>query len=213
MNLQIPFFNPKHLSLNAIEQKFNYIQNWNTIDKINWSDYSYCPQVRFKIFHTNKQIVLKFHVVEDSIRAVNNTFNSPVFQDSCCEFFIGMDDINYYNFEFNCIGAVLAGYGADRQKRNYLDTKYLDNILVYTSIEKHPFELKIEKTEWWLIAVIPISVFHYNSFSNFSEIIAKGNFYKCGDKTMPVHYVSWSEINLPKPDFHCPEFFGNITFE
>ncbi|WP_262895053.1 carbohydrate-binding family 9-like protein, partial [Parabacteroides distasonis] len=24
------------------------------------------------------------------------------------------------------------------------------------------------------------------------------------------HFVSWSPIDLPEPNFHCPEFFGEI---
>jgi hypothetical protein len=37
------------------------------------------------------------------------------------------------------------------------------------------------------------------------------NFYKCGDKCMHPHYLSWSPIGLPEPNFHCPEFFGKIN--
>jgi hypothetical protein len=38
----------------------------------------------------------------------------------------------------------------------------------------------------------------------------RGNFYKCGDKTIHPHYGCWSPIELPKPDFHCSDFFGEI---
>ena len=34
------------------------------------------------------------------------------------------------------------------------------------------------------------------------------NFYKCGDDTPQPHFISWSPIDLPKPDFHAPQFFG-----
>ena len=47
--------------------------------------------------------------------------------------------------------------------------------------------------------------------SNLPEKIL-GNFYKCADETMNPHFVSWSPIDLPEPNFHCPEFFGNIHF-
>ena len=39
----------------------------------------------------------------------------------------------------------------------------------------------------------------------------RANFYKCADKTKRPHFVSWRPIDLPKPDFHCPQFFGEIT--
>jgi hypothetical protein len=40
----------------------------------------------------------------------------------------------------------------------------------------------------------------------------RGNFYKCADDTEMPHFVSWSPIHLPTPNFHCPDFFGEIYF-
>ena len=37
-----------------------------------------------------------------------------------------------------------------------------------------------------------------------------GNFYKCGDATLLPHYLSWSQIDTEQPDFHRPEFFGEL---
>ena len=34
-----------------------------------------------------------------------------------------------------------------------------------------------------------------------------GNFYTCADDPEAPHFVRWSPINLPTPNFHCPEFF------
>ena len=38
-------------------------------------------------------------------------------------------------------------------------------------------------------------------------------FYKCGDKLQTPHFLSWNPIDLPKPDFHCPAFFGLLQFD
>ena len=38
----------------------------------------------------------------------------------------------------------------------------------------------------------------------------KANFYKCGDLTAHTHFLSWSPIDAPKPDFHRPDFFGTL---
>jgi hypothetical protein len=40
----------------------------------------------------------------------------------------------------------------------------------------------------------------------------RANFYKCGDKTKRAHFLSWNPIDIAKPDFHRPDFFGEITF-
>ncbi len=41
---------------------------------------------------------------------------------------------------------------------------------------------------------------------------AAANFYKCGDETAVPHYGAWSPIDTPQPDFHRPEFFGEVVF-
>ena len=41
----------------------------------------------------------------------------------------------------------------------------------------------------------------------------RANFYKCGDLLQTPHFLSWAPIDLPQPKFHCPEFFGEVTFE
>jgi hypothetical protein len=47
---------------------------------------------------------------------------------------------------------------------------------------------------------------------NLPETI-RANFYKCGDLTAHPHFLSWNPIDLPKPDFHRPEFFGTLTLK
>ena len=38
----------------------------------------------------------------------------------------------------------------------------------------------------------------------------RANFYKCGDCTAHPHFLSWSPIDTPNPDFHRPDFFGEL---
>ena len=42
--------------------------------------------------------------------------------------------------------------------------------------------------------------------------IMRGNFYKCGDLTQREHYLSWNRVACAEPDFHRPEFFGELEF-
>ena len=39
------------------------------------------------------------------------------------------------------------------------------------------------------------------------------NMYKCGNKTVNKHYLSWTQIDIDAPNFHRPDFFGTISFE
>ena len=36
---------------------------------------------------------------------------------------------------------------------------------------------------------------------------------KCGDDTAVPHFLSWNPIGAPRPNFHTPEYFGEIHFE
>ena len=39
------------------------------------------------------------------------------------------------------------------------------------------------------------------------------NFYKCGDKTDTPHFLSWNPVEVASPDFHRPEFFGELILK
>jgi hypothetical protein len=54
--------------------------------------------------------------------------------------------------------------------------------------------------------VIPFEAFGYTE----KPSSLRANLYKCGDECDLPHYISWSPIDLPSPDFHCPDFFGKI---
>ncbi|MCK4879544.1 MAG: hypothetical protein KAS82_02750 [Bacteroidales bacterium] len=58
----------------------------HTISNQNWVE---APQVNvaFSIKHDGSSIYLYYQVEEPQVRAVNTGFNSPVWEDSCVEFF------------------------------------------------------------------------------------------------------------------------------
>jgi len=39
------------------------------------------------------------------------------------------------------------------------------------------------------------------------------NFYKCADDTSHPHWLTWSPVDLPEPNFHHPQSFGILQFE
>jgi hypothetical protein len=60
---------------------------------------------------------------------------------------------------------------------------------------------------------IPYSTFFLHDIKTLEGQTIRANFYKCGDKLQSPHYLSWNPISLPKPNFHCPDFFGILHFE
>jgi vancomycin resistance protein YoaR len=40
----------------------------------------------------------------------------------------------------------------------------------------------------------------------------KANFYKIAENSTNPHYITWSEVENDKPNFHLPQFFGTLVF-
>lgn len=189
-----------------------------------------------------------FRVKERSVRAVNVELNSPVYQDSCVEIFLsstrdnktekkeGEDEEDYFNFEFNCIGALLAAKGPSRHQRVALGSSVVEAVKVWTSLPSNkPFEERIAEQleekeeakkgtalfEWWLSFLIPWPVIEVNPGDILQRtkeegeqqeggkeaVLLKGNCYKCGDKLSKPHWVTLFPIVTARPDFHRPESF------
>lgn len=83
----------------------------------------------------------------------------------------------------------------------------------WTSLDKAPFEERMGECGWQLALCIPKEAFFRHQLKGFKGMTAHANFYKCGDLQHTPHFLSWNKIDLPKPCFHCPEFFGKIMFE
>jgi len=178
----------------------------------NWVE---APRVKvgFSVRHDGSSIYLYYQVEEPQVRAVNTGYNSPVWEDSCVEFFIafGGDD-GYYNFEINAIGTVLGAFGKDRNKRLHLPDSFLSRIETTPSLGRDPIESINKLMTWEMQLEIPISTFHFSKIESLSGIDAHANFYKCGDKLEKPHFLSWKPVLCSKPDFHTPRYFGQLSF-
>lgn len=185
----------------------------HSIEVINWEEFDYKPKVEFRIGHTDDEIWLKYYISEKYIRAMEAKTNGSVHYDSCVEFFISFDHLNYYNFEFNCIGTKLVAYGSERNDRINIDPKVLEVIRINSSLGDQPFAEKEGQFKWELIVIIPVSCFIYSNLKTLDEVKATANFYKCGDATSVPHFLSWNPVHTEHPDYHRPEFFGQLYFE
>ena len=78
------------------------------------------------------------------------------------------------------------------------------------TFERKAFEEKDGVFVWEVEEKIPLDLIFRGKKPVFPQKL-RANFYKCADKTKRPHYLSWQPIDLLKPDFHCPQFFGEIT--
>jgi Carbohydrate-binding family 9 len=175
-----------------------------------WEAFPYKPKVAVSMAHAEGFMYLKYYVSEQQIRAVNNTTNGSVWEDSCVEFFVAFDDKGYYNLECNIIGTILLCYGAERNNREMLPAEVIEKIQFQSTIQNN---LKDKTIDWSMTLAIPLSIFTHHSNLSLKGKEYHANFYKCGDKLAEPHFVAWSNIETPKPDFHRPDFFGRLVFE
>ncbi len=179
-----------------------------------WSDFPYHPSVRFAIAHDDAAIYLRFSVREQAVLARWTHTNDPVSEDSCVELFLAPGpDERYYNFEFNCIGTCLAAVGHERNGREILPAAKIDLIRRRATLGSEPIPVERKgDIRWELFAAIPVSLFVRNFPKTLNGRRMKANLYKCGDRLEVPHYLSWNRVESPRPDYHRPEFFGELLF-
>jgi hypothetical protein len=184
----------------------------NRIDFAPWPQYNYKPAVSFAIAYGKDCILLKYYVREKGIRAVYSRSNEPVYKDSCVEFFMALENENsYYNFEFNCIGNCLLAYGDNRENRQFLSESDIKKIK-HEAIIKTDNGALANEIRWELTLMIPFTVFSFHTITSLQNKDCKANFYKCGDELPQPHFLAWNDIKSEQPDFHLPEYFGELKF-
>ena len=180
-----------------------------------WLANDYRPAVEVRLCWSRGFLHVRFRVGEKRVRVKYTKFQDPVYKDSCVEFFIDAfpeSRQGYINFETNAAGALLAAFGPDRSHREPLWPEDLAGFDVVSSIPG-PIDGEHGAAEWTLEYRIPLALFR----KIYGQEVRPGhraaaNFYKCGDETEVPHYGAWSRVETPAPDFHRPEFFGQVVF-
>jgi len=180
-----------------------------------WLDNGYRPSVDVRLGYSRTFLYARFRVGERRVRVKYTKFQDPVYKDSCVEFFIDVfpeSRLGYVNFETNAAGTLLAAFGPDRFHRKPLWPEDLAGFDVSASIAG-PLDGEHGGESWTLEYRVPLALFH----KLYGQEVRPGqraaaNFYKCGDETEVPHYGAWSRVDTASPDFHRPEFFGEIVF-
>lgn len=203
------------ISLQEISTGLDNVNRY-AIERMPWpvnpDTHRHKPQVSFAIAYSHDAILLKYFVRENHIRISCHRDNGPVHEDSCVEFFIAFDeDEEYYNLEFNSAGTCLFGYGKSRQGRHLMGKPLISRIRRQGKMESWIND-KNHGVNWELVIMIPLDVFVYHRIYSLKDRQCRVNFYKCGDKLPEPHFLAWKNVEAESPDFHLPEFFGNMQF-
>jgi len=179
------------------------------------------PQIDCKLLFNHQNIFGIFRVEDQYVRCVHTGFQSDVWKDSCVEFFVQPKGCKgYFNFEFNCGGALLASFVTDPTRvggilKQYSPLMPNDNqqIRRYASLPSAVEPEISTPIVWTLEFSIPFTVLekYAGSPGTVQGQIWRANFYKCGNETSHPHWVSWSPLSAR--NFHDPESFGNLEFD
>jgi hypothetical protein len=198
-----------------IERKLKKIGVNVRIDKSNWIDYPYQPLVQLYTGYSNCYLWLLFDVERDFFRAKALADQDAVWEDSCVEFFVSTgrmvdneyssaEDIVYRNFEFNALGICLSAVG-NIENREFLKPEEMKQILRFPGLNNTTLPKEGDEFNWKLSVAIPLSLLGLQPGSAF-----RANCYKCGDLTLQPHFLSLYGITSDAPDFHLPQFFGEM---
>lgn len=186
-------------------------EQFNAIDTVNWAEYPYRPEAAFRIVATDRGFVINYRVSEESCAAVAPEDCGHVWEDSCVEFFsCPTDDGTYYNVECNCAGTILVAAGKNRNARTFAPKEVLESIQRWSSLGREPFAERVGDVTWQVVLLVPYSVYFQHDVKSMEGRTIRANFYKCGDNLKTPHFLSWNPIEVENPDFHRPEFFGEI---
>ena len=196
---------------------------YNWIDVAQWPERNngYKPEVRFRIAYSQQMLFIEYYVKEANIKArYSEDKDSKPFKDSCCEFFFSPEcNNNYYNMELNCIGKGTFAFrrGGRKGPKIAYGEEIMKRIFRYSTLGEAPIETRVKENgelfEWKLTVAIPLECFTETPMEALQGKTMRANFYKCGDDMPKPHFLTWNRIELDKPDFHTPDFFGALHFE
>lgn len=196
---------------------------WESIIPLSLDNYmgdqpEHFPEVEAKVAYDNAAIYVIFRAQDQYVRAKHIKHQEGVYEDSCVEFFFSPanDSQNgYFNLEMNCGGTMLFHHqAANRENKILISKEDIAKIEVAHSLPKKVDPEIQEPTTWTVEYRIPFEILsaYHTMDPPTSGAVWRSNFYKCADKTSHPHWLTWSPIDYPRPNFHLPAFFGTLKF-
>jgi len=192
------------------------------------------PKTEVKLLYDAENLYILFRVQDRYVKAIYTTYQDPVCNDSCVEFFLmpctfDYDVFNtecpshyqgYFNLEINCIGTMLLCYIEDWRrtadgfaKYSPVQEEFAREVTIFHSIPEK-IEREIEAPIEWIVGyTLPFTLLeHYLGALDIRKKRPwRGNFYKCADQSSHPHWASWSPIGA-ELNFHQPKYFGTLEF-
>lgn len=176
------------------------------------------PSVEVKVLCDSQAVYVAFRCLDRHIRSVTTNYQGPVYQDSCVEFFFSPEhgvSNGYFNLEINAGGTALFTH---RKARNVRVREIsAADFAEATVVRSMPAVVDPETAGEWVIGIrLPFGLIRKYApvfVPPAPGAVWRANFYKCGDGTSVPHWLTWSPVDSPHPDFHRPDCFGTLVFK
>lgn len=195
---------------------------WNRIKEIPITNFmgpvpNFQPVVKAKMQYDEENLYLIYKVEDRHVRIQTDKFNGPVSHDACVEFFFSPDEewpLRYFNLEVNAGGTGLMAFQKDGTRTNVQEADFKIVQIAHTLPKKLEQEVS-EPVTWFLELKLPLRLLQkYSGVTKPAKgIVWKANFYKTSSRSSNPHYLTWSIVKNPKPQFHLPQFFGTLIFK
>ena len=187
------------------------------IDQFRPESSSHRPATTVRMGHDGERIFGRFDVRDRFVSSVHTGVNAEVWRDSCVECFLMPNEQGYFNFEFNCGGALLCCYITDpaRTENGFkafvrIPPSVGGLIEVRSSLPPRVEPEIVGPIEWSLRFFIPFTVLE-KFVGPLGEVAGqtwRGNFFKCAEENSHPHWAAWSPVD--EFNFHLPRCFGRI---
>ena len=196
---------------------------WKSIEPVRiknqmGKDPQFRPYTEVKMAYDQNNLYVIFKVDDRFVRSVTQEINGPVYGDACVEFFFAPDEelpLQYFNLETNCGGTVLMHYvRKPREEVQPLNPEDIKQITIEHSMPQVVDPEITEPVTWILEYKIPLAILEkYAQITHPGPgVIWRANFYKTANQCSNPHYLTWSFVDHPKPNFHLPQYFGKLVF-
>ena len=192
-------------------KKIHGAPDWNTIEVMPIDNYLWCDPVditaQCQLCWDSDALYVRLEAKEKDIRMEETGPLAEVWDDSCLELFLQpVEGDLYMNFEITPRLSYLIGQG---------DTDVENRIRLFVPDFEERMDPKVTFTDtgWVLNYKIPFSFLRlfYPTFAAKEGVAFRANSFKCGDKTVTPHFMSWNCVASEIPNFHRPEFFGQLV--
>lgn len=178
----------------------------------------FTPTVEARMAYDSDHVYVIFRVRDRYVRSVVQEYNGNVSGDSCVEFFFAPDPskpLCYFNLEVNAGGTPLIFYITKPMSGlTRLLPEEIAQIEIAHSLPRIVFPEMEEPVTWTVECRIPLAILEkYATIARpASGVDWKANFYKTGSHTSSPNYLTWAPVLFERPNFHLPQFFGDIHF-